>query len=129
MTEQEWREKLSPEQYAVLRNGTTERAGTGRYAHVHDSGTYRCAACAADLFDAADKYESGTGWPSFTRPTAPDAVSHVRETSLLGRRTEVRCHACASHLGHVFQDGPAPTGNRYCMNSISLELISSAPSS
>ena len=121
-TEQEWRERLSPEQYAVLRRGATERAGTGEHAYTKDPGTYRCAGCSAELFDADAKYDSGTGWPSFTRPVAPDAVEHVRDLGLLGLRTEVRCAACGSHLGHVFSDGPRPTGQRYCMNSVALEL-------
>ena len=121
-TDQEWRERLTPEQYAVLRRGATERAGTGAYASTKDPGTYRCAGCAAELFDAGTKYDSGTGWPSFTAPVHDGAVEHVRDVGLLGLRTEVRCAACGSHLGHVFSDGPRPTGQRYCMNSLALEL-------
>ena len=126
-TEQEWRERLTPEQYAVLRRGATERAGTGAHAFTEEPGTYRCAGCGAELFDAAAKYDSGTGWPSFTAPAHEGAVDHVRDVGLLGLRTEVRCAACGSHLGHVFSDGPRPTGKRYCMNSVALELTPPEP--
>jgi peptide-methionine (R)-S-oxide reductase len=119
----EWRARLTAEQYAVLRQGGTERAGTGRYAYASESGTYLCAACGAALFASSAKYDSGTGWPSFTQPAHADAVAHVREVGLRGGRTEIRCGSCASHLGHVFPDGPAPTGTRYCMNSVALELV------
>ena len=121
-TDAEWRAALSPAQYQVLRRGGTERAGTGQYAYSKDRGTYRCAACSAELFDSAAKYDSGTGWPSFTEPLSDDAVEHVKERGLLGGRIEVRCRSCASHLGHVFPDGPRPTGQRYCMNSVALTL-------
>lgn len=123
-TDQEWREQLSPVQYNVLREGGTERAGTGRYAYSSDSGMYECAACGVDLFDSAAKYDSGTGWPSFTQPAHTDAVDRVKDRGLLGVRTEVRCRSCASHLGHVFPDGPAPGGERYCLNSVALSLSS-----
>ncbi len=121
-TDKEWRAQLTAEQFAVLRRGGTERAGTGKYAYSKDPGTYRCAGCDAPLFDADDKYDSGTGWPSFTQPVSSDAVEHVKERGLLGGRVEVRCRSCASHLGHAFPDGPRPTGQRYCMNSVALSL-------
>ncbi len=121
-SDEQWRDRLTPEQYAVLRRGGTERAGTGQYAFTKDPGTYRCAGCDAELFDAATKYDSGTGWPSFTAPVRAEAVDRVRDVGLLGLRTEVRCAACASHLGHVFGDGPRPTSQRYCLNSTALRL-------
>jgi len=121
-SESEWRETLSPEQYHVLREKGTERAFSGKYWDVHDDGIYRCAACGAELFDAGTKFESGTGWPSFTEPVNSQNVElHVDDTYGM-IRTEVTCAACGSHLGHVFEDGPAPTGQRYCMNSCSLDL-------
>jgi peptide-methionine (R)-S-oxide reductase len=120
--ESDWRRLLSPEQYAVLRQGGTERAWSGRYLDCHDDGVYRCGACGAELFDAGTKFESGSGWPSFYQPTRADAVDLVEDRSHGMVRTEVRCRRCGSHLGHVFDDGPAPTGLRYCMNSLALEL-------
>jgi peptide-methionine (R)-S-oxide reductase len=121
-SEQEWRAQLSPEQYVVLRQAGTERAWTGKYVDCHDDGVYRCAACGAALFDAGTKFESGSGWPSFFQPVARDAVELVADHSHGMTRVEVRCKRCGSHLGHVFNDGPAPTGERYCMNSLSLDL-------
>ncbi len=122
LTEEQWRERLTPEQYAVLRGKGTERAFTGAYWDTKSPGLYRCAACDNELFRSDTKYDSGSGWPSFTEPIRPDAVRYETDTSYGVHRVEVLCGRCGSHLGHVFQDGPAPTGQRYCMNSISLEL-------
>ena len=121
-SEEQWRESLTPAQYAVLRKGSTERAFTGQYFDCHEDGVYRCAGCGAELFDAETKFESGTGWPSFTDPMNADAVTLVVDRSMFMTRTEVQCRACGGHLGHVFNDGPAPGGQRYCMNSASLNL-------
>ena len=121
-TDEQWREELSPEQYQVLRHAGTERAFTGKYWDCHDDGVYRCAACGAELFDASTKFESGTGWPSFTEPMVAEAVETVVDRSHGMVRTEVLCRRCGGHLGHVFEDGPGPNGLRYCMNSCSLEL-------
>lgn len=121
-TDEEWRKALSPEQYHVLREGGTERAFTGAYWDNHENGTYRCAACDLPLFSSAEKFDSGTGWPSFSAPISPASVSEETDRSVGMVRTEVKCRRCGSHLGHVFEDGPKATGLRYCMNSISLKL-------
>jgi peptide-methionine (R)-S-oxide reductase len=122
-TDAEWRAELSPEQYDVLRRGGTERAFTGRYWDCHDDGIYRCAGCGAELFDASTKFESGTGWPSFTEPRIAEAVETREDRAYGMRRTEVVCRRCGGHLGHVFDDGPRDKGGlRYCINSSSLEL-------
>ena len=122
LTEDQWRERLTPEQYEVLRGKGTERAFTGAYWDTKTPGLYKCAACDLELFRSDTKYDSGSGWPSFTEPITPDAVRYETDESYGMQRVEVLCGRCGSHLGHVFPDGPAPTGQRFCMNSISLEL-------
>jgi peptide-methionine (R)-S-oxide reductase len=123
LDDEEWRRRLTPEQYAVLRGHGTERAGSGCFLGTKDPGTYVCAGCDNPLFRSGTKFESGTGWPSFTEPVAPDAVIEVEDRSHGMRRTEVRCARCDGHLGHVFPDGPPPTGRRYCMNSVAMKHV------
>jgi len=117
-----WSAELTPEQYQVLRKAGTEPAFSGRYWDCHDDGMYRCAGCGAELFDASTKFESGTGWPSFSEPVVTDAVEVHRDLSHGMLRTEVVCRRCGGHLGHVFDDGPGPGGQRFCINSLSLDL-------
>jgi peptide-methionine (R)-S-oxide reductase len=120
LSDAEWRKRLTSEQFEVLRQHGTERAGSGCYVGTHDPGVYVCAGCHQPLFRSGMKFESGTGWPSFTDPIEPDAVTQIRDVSYGMVRIEVRCGRCDGHLGHVFDDGPAPTGLRYCMNSAAM---------
>jgi peptide-methionine (R)-S-oxide reductase len=125
-TDEEWRQTLTPEQYSVLRQKGTERPFTGKYVHSKEDGIYRCAACGAELFASDTKFDSGSGWPSFTEPVNRENVELHEDRSYGMVRTEVTCKACGSHLGHVFDDGPGPTGQRYCINSVSLDLDTAA---
>lgn len=121
-TDAEWKQALTPEQYHVFREKGTERAFSGEYAQNHDDGIYRCAACGKELFNSETKFESGTGWPSFYAPISEDAVISETDRKFFIKRTEILCARCGGHLGHVFKDGPQPTGLRYCMNSVTLKL-------
>src|SRR6266404_4708769 len=122
-SEDEWKAQLTPQQYAVCRQKGTERAFTGEYFDCHEEGTYQCSCCGVDLFTSMTKYDSGCGWPSFWAPLSEEQVQKEVDLSYGMHRVEVMCSSCGAHLGHIFDDGPEPTGQRYCMNSVSLKLV------
>jgi peptide-methionine (R)-S-oxide reductase len=122
LSDQEWRDRLTPERYAVLRQSATEPAWSGEYLHVDDDGVFRCAGCGAELFRTDDKFDSGSGWPSFDRAAAAGAIAETTDRSHFMVRTEITCARCGGHLGHVFPDGPTDTGMRYCINSLALDF-------
>lgn len=125
-SEEEWKEKLTQEEFQVMRKHGTDRAFSGEYCHEYEPGLYACACCGTELFDSSEKFKSGSGWPSFTEPVKEDAIRYENDSSMLMNRIEVLCNVCDAHLGHVFPDGPEPTGLRYCVNSTSLKLLEKA---